>query len=101
MATRPPINEPSQRLPWIVLGLVVLLVVIGFLAYFANQRSGVTLSIEGTPSAVARSASPSPPSTLAPPTLPPSKPTTTTPPAPTPVPTAVPTAAPTPPPQPA
>ena len=28
MATRPPANDPSQRLPWIVLAIVVLLVVI-------------------------------------------------------------------------
>src|SRR6266542_110783 len=96
MATRPPASDPNQRLPWIILGVVVLLVVIGLLAYFASQRSGVTLSIEGTPSAVARGTV-GPPPTLSAPTLPPSQPTTTPPPAPTPVPTkpAAPTAVPT------
>ncbi len=95
MANRAPAGDPAQRLPWILLSVVVLLVVIGLLAYFANQRgNNVTLNIEGTPSAVARSPSVGPPPTLVAPTLPPSQPTTTPAPSPTPLPS--PTAAPTP-----
>jgi hypothetical protein len=87
-------------MPWIVMAVVVLLVVIGIIAYFATQRSGVTVSIEGTPTAnpVAKPASPGPPPTLAAPTLPPSQPTTTPAPTPTAAPTTTPPPAPTAPP---
>ncbi|HET6315025.1 MAG TPA: hypothetical protein VFG86_01110 [Chloroflexota bacterium] len=89
-------EEPAQRLPWILIGVIVLLVAIGFVAYFANQRNAVTLSVEGTPSAVARAAGTAgPPPTLIAPTLPPSQPTTTPVPSATAIPTTTPAPAPT------
>jgi len=87
-------------LPWILVGLVGLLILVGVLAFLFTRPRDVTLNIEGTPTALARAASPGVPPTLAVPTLPPSQPTTTPQPTPSPVPTkpAAPTPAPTPPP---
>src|SRR5437868_14443551 len=76
MATRTPVNEPTNRWPWIVLALVVLLIVLGIAAFFLNRQNAPTVSIEGTPTAAAVARA-SPPPTLAAPTLPASAPTTT------------------------
>jgi hypothetical protein len=79
MATVPPPGapgrprDPSDRWPWVALivGLVVVLVGIGFFLF--NRSQAVTISVEGTPTAnpVARAGtvSPGPPPTLVPPTL--------------------------------
>ncbi|HEY3059765.1 MAG TPA: hypothetical protein VGL99_12400, partial [Chloroflexota bacterium] len=77
MATSAPPPEPSSRLPWVLVGLVGLLIVVGILAFLFTRPRDVTLNIEGTPTALARAASPGVPPTLAVPTLPPSQPTTT------------------------
>src|SRR5437660_366335 len=80
MATVPPHNapaqpgDPSNRWPWLalILGLIVVLVAIGFFLF--NRQQAVNISVEGTPSpnpvARAGTASPGPPATLAPPTPP-------------------------------
>jgi hypothetical protein len=80
MATVPPHNvpaepgDPSNRWPWLalILGLIVVLVAIGFFLF--NRQQTVNISVEGTPSpnpvARAGTASPGPPATLAPPTPP-------------------------------
>jgi hypothetical protein len=48
-------------MPWILVGLIVLLVLLGFLAYVANQPSSLAVSATATPTAGAlRAASPSP-----------------------------------------
>ena len=66
-------GDPSNRWPWLalILGLVVVLVAIGFFLF--NRTQTVNIGIEGTttPNPVARAgtASPGPPPTLAPPTL--------------------------------
>jgi len=80
MATVPPHNapagpgEPSNRWPWIalILGLVVVLLAIGYFLF--NRTQTVNINAEGTPTpnlvARAGTASPGPPATLAPPTPP-------------------------------
>jgi hypothetical protein len=94
MATRTPIEEPSNRWPWIVIGLVVLLVIVGVGAFMLNRQNAPNVSIEGTPTAAAV-AKASPPPTLAAPTLPASAPTTTPAPQPTAAPSPTPLPAPT------
>ena len=111
MASVPPPTRPAQprdqsnRWPWValVIGLIVVLVAAGF--FFFNRSQTVNIGVEGTPtvSPVARAsaASPSPPSTLVPPTPPTSAalaPSAT--PVPSPTDTPAPTQAPMPPPAP-
>jgi hypothetical protein len=89
-------GEPSNRWPWLalILGLVVVLVAIGFFVFNRNQT--VNIGIEGTttPNPVARAgtASPGPPPTLVPPS-----PVTSAPLAPTATPVPAPTNTPVPP----
>jgi len=98
-------GEPSNRWPWIALGLGALIIVVAVTVVLFNRRaSNVNIALEGTPSANPVAAVPSvsvgPPPTLVPPTLATSAPlgspppTPTAPPSPTPPPS--PTAAPTP-----
>jgi hypothetical protein len=79
----------SNRLPGIALGIGVLLILVGTLAFLVARSRSPELVIAATPTTnpVARgTSSVGPPVTLAVPTLPPSQPTTTPAPSPTPVP---------------
>src|SRR5258708_13411337 len=77
MSMRPPAiepvepGEPSNRWPWVALALGVLIVVIAVGFFLFNRQRTVNVTVEGTPTvnAVAKAASPVPP-TLVPPTLP-------------------------------
>jgi len=88
----PPTTDPSNRLPWIALAVLALLIVFGVAAFLLARPRATTVTIEGTPTgqAVAGAASPAVPATLAVPTLPPSQPTTTPQPSPTAQPSATP-----------
>ena len=61
-APRPPTTEPSNRLPWIVLGLGALLILFGVIAFLTTRGRNTTVTIEGTPTAQAVAGPPHPPS---------------------------------------
>jgi|SRR5579859_7368445 len=64
-------GEPSNRWPWVAVALGALIVVIAVGFFLFNRQRTVNVTVEGTPTvnAVAKAASPVPP-TLVPPTLP-------------------------------
>ncbi|HLZ26712.1 MAG TPA: hypothetical protein VKV73_05265 [Chloroflexota bacterium] len=65
-----PPGEPSNRWPWLALGLGLLIIGVAVVFFLLNRPRTVNVALDGAPSPAALAASPGPPATLVPPTLP-------------------------------